>query len=117
MGQYDFQTVVIHEMGHALGLGHSDVSTSVMYATLSSGVTSRVLSTQDLNIADTDGGPSALRVRYAAAVDAALADAGRQQLALAALLQYEDQLQSQKPDDKNSPAIPAIDAALLDLAS
>src|SRR5207244_12350182 len=33
-GQSDFQTVVTHELGHALGLGHSDDTASVMYATL-----------------------------------------------------------------------------------
>ena len=60
--QYDFQTIVTHELGHALGLGHSATATSVMYATLSSGATSRVLATADLNLADTGGGPSALRV-------------------------------------------------------
>jgi hypothetical protein len=32
--QYDFETVVTHELGHALGLGHSADATSVMYATL-----------------------------------------------------------------------------------
>jgi hypothetical protein len=31
-GQYDFETVLIHELGHALGLGHSADATSVMYA-------------------------------------------------------------------------------------
>ncbi len=53
----------------------------------------------------------------AALTDAAFADASRQHLALgAAMLQYEEQLQSKRPDDKQSRAIPAIDLALLDLA-
>src|SRR5262249_7572565 len=30
-GQYDFETVVTHELCHGLGLGHSTDSTSVMY--------------------------------------------------------------------------------------
>src|SRR5205085_677277 len=30
-GQYDLQTIVTHELGHALGLGHSSDTSSVMY--------------------------------------------------------------------------------------
>jgi hypothetical protein len=33
-GQYDFETAVMHELGHVLGRGHSSDSCSVMYATL-----------------------------------------------------------------------------------
>jgi hypothetical protein len=51
-GQYDFETTVLHELGHALGLGGSTNPTSPMYETLAPGVADRTPTTQDLNIPD-----------------------------------------------------------------
>jgi hypothetical protein len=51
--QYDFETVVTHELGHAIGLGHSTNSASVMFATLNTGITNRALAVADLNVPDT----------------------------------------------------------------
>jgi hypothetical protein len=60
-GQYDFETAVMHELGHVLGLGHSSNATSVMYANLAPGTTDRTLTTADLNVSDNDnGGPCVL---------------------------------------------------------
>jgi hypothetical protein len=60
-GQYDFQTVLTHELGHALGLGHSALSASVMCATLNTGEVKRSLAQADLNVADADAGAGGLR--------------------------------------------------------
>jgi hypothetical protein len=49
-GQYDFETVVLHELGHALGLGEGSNSASAMYGTLASGTAVRTVTTADLNI-------------------------------------------------------------------
>jgi len=48
--QYDFQTTVSHELGHALGLGGSDSLTSPMNETLPTGAARRVMTVADLNI-------------------------------------------------------------------
>jgi hypothetical protein len=48
--QYDFQTTLTHELGHALGLGESDDPTSAMSGTLAPGTVIRTLTTADLNI-------------------------------------------------------------------
>jgi hypothetical protein len=62
-GQYDFQTVATHEIGHAIGLGHSADQTSVMYPTLATGEARRSLSASDLAELDQDAGngPEPLR--------------------------------------------------------
>jgi streptogramin lyase len=67
-GQYDFETAVMHELGHVLGLGHSSGNTSVMYASLATGTANRVLTTADLNVPDDDSGPCALHAAPAAAI-------------------------------------------------
>jgi hypothetical protein len=55
-GQYDFQTVITHEIAHSIGLGHSDVTSSVMFPELSTADARRVLLFADLKTAGEDGG-------------------------------------------------------------
>jgi hypothetical protein len=54
-GQYDFQTIVTHELGHALGLGHSIDAGSAMYATLDTAAVRRTMTVADLNLRDSEG--------------------------------------------------------------
>jgi hypothetical protein len=54
--QYDFETTVLHELGHALGLGGSNDPTSPMYETLASGGADRTVTVADLNIPDPPAG-------------------------------------------------------------
>jgi hypothetical protein len=49
-GQYDFQTVVTHELGHALGLGGSTDPNSPMNETLAAGTVRRSMTVADLNL-------------------------------------------------------------------
>jgi hypothetical protein len=55
--QYDFQTTVSHELGHALGLGGSSSLTSPMNESLPTGVARRVMTVADLNIPYPPEGP------------------------------------------------------------
>jgi hypothetical protein len=72
-GQYDFQSIVTHELGHALGLGHNPNPGSVMYYTLADGVSRRTMTTADLNIGDVDGQPDALHAAGSALVQMSVA--------------------------------------------
>jgi hypothetical protein len=60
-GQYDFEALAFHELGHALGLGGSPDPSSVMSETLPPGVIRRTPTTADLNVGDADGQPDAER--------------------------------------------------------
>jgi hypothetical protein len=62
-GQFDFETTVTHEFGHALGLGHSTNLSSPMYESLSPGVANRIVTTQDLNIPDPPAGADPQKAR------------------------------------------------------
>jgi hypothetical protein len=55
-GQYDFQTVITHEISHSLGLGHHGDSVSVMFPHLTTTDTRRTLRFADLNTTGEDGG-------------------------------------------------------------
>ncbi len=45
---FDIETVALHELGHILGLQHSDVAGSVMFPSVASNFTKRVLTADDL---------------------------------------------------------------------
>jgi uncharacterized delta-60 repeat protein len=59
--QYDFQTVITHELGHALGLGGSANASSPMYEVLAAGVVRRQPSAADLNVPEAPDGADAER--------------------------------------------------------
>ncbi len=45
---YDLPSTLLHELGHAAGLGHSSVRSAVMYASLANGEQKRVLMADDI---------------------------------------------------------------------
>ncbi len=47
--QYDFYSVMLHELGHARNLGHTANSVDVMYPYIAQGVDNRILQTNDID--------------------------------------------------------------------
>jgi hypothetical protein len=47
-GQFDVESVMLHEFGHFLSLDHSEVSAAVMWPTIAAGVQKRTLSADDI---------------------------------------------------------------------
>ena len=43
----DFQSIILHEVGHAIGLDHSSFDSSVMFPSIGAGVTKRDLTVDD----------------------------------------------------------------------
>jgi len=64
-GQFDFQTIVTHELGHTLGLDHSGDADSVMHEYLAASSVRRDITAKDLALLEQGGGhggSEALRV-------------------------------------------------------
>lgn len=55
-GQFDFQTVITHEVAHSIGLGHNDTASSVMFPALATRDIRRALVFADLNTDGEQGG-------------------------------------------------------------
>jgi hypothetical protein len=48
LGKYDLASTILHELGHAAGLGHSTQDSAVMYPSLLSGTSKRALTADDI---------------------------------------------------------------------
>jgi hypothetical protein len=106
--QYDFQTVVAHELGHTVGLGEGSDPASVMYPFLATGVARRTMSGNDLAVIASytgdgtvplpaDVGSGVARPSFSAVVAVPVNSGGNTNAQLAAFLTLFD-VQGQKLD-------------------
>jgi hypothetical protein len=117
---YDFQTVMTHELGHALSLGGSTGTSSPMNEVLAAGVARRTPAAADLNIpAEPDGADAERAALPAASASTAhsLAPAIRFDPSLATALAYSSSTNSDTrttlmPNQDSAPAVPQLLAAL-----
>ena len=56
--RFDYQTIVTHELGHAIGLEHSSDNQSTMYAVLDTGIARREFTVHDLALLTQAGDPT-----------------------------------------------------------
>jgi hypothetical protein len=115
-GQYDFETAVLHELRHVLGLGHSSSSTSVMYATLAAGTANRTLVSADLNVPDSDSGPCALHAAPMAAVSGTSSDQSMAAVSGTSNHQNMTALSSTSVPSSNSSSLSFTDQVFADFA-
>ena len=88
-GQYDFRTIVTHELGHAIGLGHSGDTGSVMYPYLSAGEARHGVTARDMSVLEaSDGTPEPLLAWHKQEVTSASPAIGNVVATLGEVLDY-----------------------------
>jgi uncharacterized repeat protein (TIGR01451 family) len=103
--QYDFQSTVTHEFGHALGLGGATDPHSPMFETLATGQAHRIMTVADLNLLEPPQGPDPERAAlpsWAGIYFAGLGKSGEE-------IQTSNLQEGHLPAAEHGPGAPLID--------